>query len=325
MSGSSDKISVIVPVFNLEKKLVRCVDSILAQTHRSLEVLLVDDGSTDASARVMDDLAAKDARIRVIRSVHRGALQARLTGVQAASGNWIGFVDGDDETAPTMYRRLLENAQKYKVWLSHCGYRQIFPNGTRDFYNTGIVALQDYEEVLSKMLEGEHIEWWSMCNKLYGKVLFTRRLFKALADVTVSSNEDLLANFLLFTEAKRVVYEDEALYFYYSSGNENRHAFSASKAFDRVLAREHMVQLADDRLKGKTRLAYIMAIITAYSEILRHGGGEELLLQLREKIRTEESSFDLLDVDRAEIASLILHTPEAYKAIVANRSRYRYS
>ena len=90
-------ISVIVPVYNLEKDLPRCLDSILSQTYRELEVIAVDDGSDDGSRSVMEDYARRDGRVRPIFKENGGVTSARLIGIQAATGEWIGFVDGDDE------------------------------------------------------------------------------------------------------------------------------------------------------------------------------------------------------------------------------------
>ena len=106
-------ISVIVPVYNLEKDLPRCLDSILSQSHRDLEVIVVDDGSRDGSRAVMEDYARRDPRIKPIFKENGGVTSARLRGIAESTGRWIGFVDGDDEIEPEMYERLLENAAKY--------------------------------------------------------------------------------------------------------------------------------------------------------------------------------------------------------------------
>ena len=126
----TELISIIVPVFNLEHELSRCLDSILAQTYDHIEVLVVDDGSRDGSEAVIRRYAERDHRVKPFFQKNAGVTAARLHGVAEAAGAWIGFVDGDDEIEPDMYERLLQNALNYQADISHCGYRMCFPDGT---------------------------------------------------------------------------------------------------------------------------------------------------------------------------------------------------
>ena len=103
-------ISVIVPVYNILDCLERCVNSICAQTWKNLEILLVDDGSTDGTGKLCDLLAEKDDRIRVFHKPNGGSSSARNLGISMAKGKWIGFVDSDDWIEPQMYERLYEAA-----------------------------------------------------------------------------------------------------------------------------------------------------------------------------------------------------------------------
>ena len=96
MEGQRELISVIVPVYNIREYLERCVESILAQTWENLEVLLVDDGSTDNSGQICEDFARRDVRIRVVHKPNGGLVTARKAGLELAEGDYIGFVDGDD-------------------------------------------------------------------------------------------------------------------------------------------------------------------------------------------------------------------------------------
>lgn len=112
-------ISVIVPVYNVEKYLDECVRSIMNQTHRNLEIILVDDGSTDRSAAMCDAYASEDARIRVIHKENGGASSARNAGLEIAAGHYFGFVDSDDYIMPDMYEQLLRPLHD-RVQLSVC-------------------------------------------------------------------------------------------------------------------------------------------------------------------------------------------------------------
>ena len=211
---AQEKISVIVPVYNLEALLPKTLDSILAQTHRDLEVIVVDDGSGDGTAEVAGRYAARDNRVRVIRQENGGVTSARLRGVREATGAWIGFVDGDDTIEPEMYERLLSNALRYRADISHCGYEMVLPSGnTRYYYNTGKIAVQDTDVGLKDLLEGCFVEP-TLSNKLYARHIWDAALEAVTFDPSIKNMEDLLMNFYLFREAKRSVYEDFCPYHY---------------------------------------------------------------------------------------------------------------
>ena len=206
------KISIIVPAYNVEAYLPRCLDSILAQTYENLEVVVVNDGSRDGTASVIDNYAAKDSRIKAIHKENGGVTSARLCGVEHATGEWIGFCDGDDFVEPDMYSRLLKNALDNGADISHCGYKMIFPSGKIDYYyNTGKTILQPAGQGCTDLLEGAFIEP-GLVNKI-----FDRKLFFGLnewMDRSVRINEDLLMNFYLFRQAKQAFYEDFCPYRY---------------------------------------------------------------------------------------------------------------
>ena len=105
-------VSVVVPVYNVQEYLEKCVDSILAQTYENMEIILVDDGSKDASGRICDTYAGKDNRIRVIHKENGGSNSARLAGARAATSDYICFVDSDDWIEPAMIGEMMEAAER---------------------------------------------------------------------------------------------------------------------------------------------------------------------------------------------------------------------
>ena len=130
------KISIIVPIYNIEKYLPRCLDSILAQTYKNLEVILVDDGSVDNSGMIADKYARNDQRIIVIHQVNKGVSAARNAGLDLATGDYIGFVDGDDYIEPDMYEILMRIIDEQQVDIAHCGYQMVYPSRIDYYYNT---------------------------------------------------------------------------------------------------------------------------------------------------------------------------------------------
>lgn len=122
-------ISVIIPVYNVEKYLHRCLDSVIAQTYQNLEIICVDDGSIDDSGNICDQYAVRDARIKVIHQENQGPSAARNRGLDAADGEYIAFVDSDDYILEDMYKKMLDKLLNYNVDLCVCQWQYEFSDG----------------------------------------------------------------------------------------------------------------------------------------------------------------------------------------------------
>ena len=207
-----DKISVVIPAYNVEPYLARCLDSLLRQEYENMEIIVVNDGSTDDTGRIMEEYAVRDERIKAVHKINGGVTSARLYGLAQATGDWIGFVDGDDYVEPDMYLRLLRNAYTHQAQISHCGYQMVYPNGKIvPYYNTGKLLIQKDTEGCTALLDGKFIEP-GLVNKM-----FRRELFEGLTDWMDSSiriYEDLMMCFYLFRQCSVVVYEDFCPYNY---------------------------------------------------------------------------------------------------------------
>lgn len=210
-----EKISIIIPAYNIRNYIEKCLDSVCAQTYRNIEIIVVDDGSTDGTADIIDIYAKnKDSRVKAIHQKNSGVTSARLEGVKKAEGEFIGFVDGDDYIEPYMYESLYKNAVEYNADISHCGYQMVFPNGRIDYYyNTGSIKVQDNETGVKDLLTGNFIEP-GLWNKLYKKTLFLAFFSNVKMDYSIKINEDLLMNYYLFREAKKSVFMDKCPYHY---------------------------------------------------------------------------------------------------------------
>ena len=208
-----NKISVIVPVFNIESYIKRCVDSILSQTYPNIEIIIVDDGSTDNSGRIIDDIASTNSSIRVLHKKNGGVTSARLEGVKIASGDWITFVDGDDYIEPDMYEVLMKKAIDYQADISHCGYQMVFPSRVDYYYNTHNIIIQNNQKGLIDLLSGSFIEP-GLCNKLFKTKIVTTIANCNVMDSSIKINEDLLLNYYFFKESKKSVYFDFCPYHY---------------------------------------------------------------------------------------------------------------
>lgn len=120
-----DKVSVIVPVYNVETYLPKCIESILNQTHKNLELILVDDGSPDKCPEICDEYAKKDKRVKVIHKKNAGVSAARNDGIDFATGDFVAFVDSDDWIEPEMYEKLLQKQQEDDYDVVFCGYNMV--------------------------------------------------------------------------------------------------------------------------------------------------------------------------------------------------------
>ena len=256
-------ISIIVPVYNISKDLPNCLNSILAQTYPNIEVVAVDDGSIDSSGAILDHYAEKHSNIRVIHKENGGVTSARLRGIQEATGEWIAFVDGDDEVEPDMYERLLSNAKMYDAQISHCGYQLCLPDGRVNyFYNTGILVKQDQKTALRELLSGSIIEP-GLCNKLFHKSLFHSLLHGKAFDTSIKINEDLLMNFYLFSAADTSVFEDWCPYHYMArEGSATRAKRNPHKIYDPIRVKEIIRQNAPADIRDDAQRAYINTILT---------------------------------------------------------------
>ena len=167
---TTDKISVIVPIYNVAKYLPTCLNSIINQTYQNLEIILIDDGSTDNSGKIADQYAQKDPRIKVIHQPNQGQSTARNIGIQLAKGDYIGFIDGDDEVKPTFIESLF-SAYDQNTSLSVCGihYKRLKSKSAEDVYINPIRSQHKNETYQAYILYLLAIDgrMYSSVNKLY--------------------------------------------------------------------------------------------------------------------------------------------------------------
>lgn len=239
-------ISVIVPVYNNVKYLETCILSICAQTYSNLEIIAVDDGSTDGSAELIDRLAEIDCRIKVIHKENGGVSSARNTGITKAEGDYITFVDSDDTIEPDMYEMLLATIKQYNAEIAHCSYSRLIGSEKISIGGSGRVFTQTAEEAQFSLLNGEMFTG-SLCTKLFCRELFeTVRLREDL-----KINEDVLAVFQLFQQASKIIFCDVCKYNYRTSETSScARTDSIKKAQDCIKASEIMRDEAcDDVIK----------------------------------------------------------------------------
>ncbi len=207
-------ISIIVPVYNVEKYLCRCVDSILAQSYPHLEIILVDDGSTDSSGNICDAYREKDERIVVIHKPNGGLSSARNAGLEIAKGEYIGFVDSDDYVSKDMYASLLERLENSETDIANIMYARAYESGETAPSPVPHKQNEDFsaEAFLEELLL--HVGDVSACTKLFPKALIGDLRFKEGV-----LNEDLLFMTDLIPRLKTVRFVGKVGYFYFVRTN----------------------------------------------------------------------------------------------------------
>lgn len=168
-------VSVIVPVYHVEKYLKKCVDSIINQTYKNLEIILVDDGSPDNCPKICDNYALKDNRIKVIHKVNGGLSDARNAGIDAASGDYLMFVDSDDFIEPEMIEVLYNALFDNDATMSICNYKLVYENPD-DYVDDDVSPIKDGiisgKELISDLFFNKYWHWVIAVCKLYRKELF---------------------------------------------------------------------------------------------------------------------------------------------------------
>ncbi len=224
-------ISVVIPVYNIENYLERCVSSVREQTYGNLEILLVDDGSTDQSGEICDNLAKLDARIRVFHKENGGSSSARNLGILEARGDYIGFVDSDDYVSRDMYELLYKALEEQDASIAQIGRDEVdeqgneLPNICEPPKQVEFVNSQDFLKELL-MHRGD----CSFCTKLFDKRLLEQRQFP-LGEL----NEDFKLLIHLLCEVKGVVsLPKQGYHVFYRMGSNTRKA--DKQAFSRVFA-----------------------------------------------------------------------------------------
>lgn len=203
-------ITVIVPVYNVEEYLSRCLDSIINQSYQNLQIILVDDGSQDNSGRICDEYKSRDGRIQVIHQSNSGLAGARNAGLAVAKGEYIGFVDSDDRISPDMFETLYEEIKKYDCDISVCGrYLESEDGNITPFFDLNESIVMNSHDAIRKLLVSDHMDA-AVWDKLYKINLFDEIEFPKEKYVS----EDVPVMYKVLCRAQRIVHCGKPLYYY---------------------------------------------------------------------------------------------------------------
>lgn len=234
-------ISVIVPVYNVEQYLSRCVDSLLAQTYHNLEIILVDDGSTDNSGAICDLYSKKDKRISVIHKKNGGLSDARNVGIDLANGSYIGFVDSDDWIAQNMLETLLHNMIYYEADVSICRFKFTADEKEKEVAVQNETRIYDKYQAIDAMFI-DKVFASHACNKLYKAHLFDNIRFPI-----GKIYEDQFTTYKIIWAANKIVYTNKQCYYYFIRNDSIARGNFDAKQFDVLDATDVIIDFFKER------------------------------------------------------------------------------
>ncbi len=204
------KLSVVIPVYNVEKYLIECIESVCMQSYRNLEIILVNDGSTDGSLKICEDFASKDSRIMVVSQENGGLSAARNTGIKHATGDYITFIDSDDYVDINMFSYMIEQMEKENADISVCNFEKFWGNSTekKDLLYNDSESLTSID-ALGKLYTDEQVIYVTAWGKIY-----RRDFFDDITYPVGRINEDVFTTYKTYAKAEKIIYLDMPFYKY---------------------------------------------------------------------------------------------------------------
>lgn len=314
-------VSLIIPVYNTEKYLDRCIDSVVNQTYNNLEIILVNDGSSDSSPKMCNTWAEKDSRIKVIHKENDGLANARNSGIKACSGDYVMFVDSDDYIDFDMVEFLLNLSLKYDADVSRCGFYLNYENGrqTKEYDNVSIQILDRDQRIIELTTAGYSGTAW---NKLYKRDVIKTHLY-CKSD---GCAEDIMHNFRVYKDVEKTVFCDEPKYHYVIRDDSITGSKFSYGAFDIIKAKKTILDFAqdNDRLLPYAVKGYVMSAFIVLSGCIQNDAfpkeAKELVTHIL-KYKKEIYSSDLYTKqDKLKVLILSL-SPKLYSKIIKLRAR----
>lgn len=318
----NELISIIVPVYNVEQYLERCMKSLCGQTYTNIEIILVDDGSTDNSSQMCDTYAAQDNRIKVIHKQNGGLSDARNAGLAIATGAYIGFVDSDDWIEPDMYERMYRSCIEQQAQIAICRYAQIYQDKVVK-EGTDVITEFSKEELLRVYICGH--DDYVIYNSVWSK-LFRRDLVEGVLFPTGRNSEDIMYTTKAFCKAEKSVYIDACFYNYVL---DRQDSIMNVKAEERMFRdeipfwKEHISYITEHVSKELGDLAayYFYRRILSYYLRYKQSGNRHVAMRLQQLMQEEAeiikkiyAEVDVPKGDRLRMA-LFLRNSEVYAMI----------
>jgi glycosyltransferase involved in cell wall biosynthesis len=259
-------ISVIVPVYKVERYLERCVKSLLNQTYRNMEIILVDDGSPDNCPQMCDDYAKRYDNVRVLHKENGGLSSARNAGINVAQGKYIGFVDSDDWVVPDMYEYLMNLLHTYNADVAQISYVMAFSES--DIAN-------DMPEKIELFKGKDILQYYMTTTTTTGsysvcRCLFSKKLIDGIYFRDGKVNEDIDFKYKVLRNSNKFAVSNQQKYFYFQDGESTTRGGLKRRDFDLYEAAEELFMLTKDEAYGTiSKLGKVKKARTAFSLLSR--------------------------------------------------------
>lgn len=258
-------LSIIVPVYNVEEYLPKCLDSICNQSFKDFELILVNDGSTDNSYNICNAYSKKDKRIIIVNKQNGGLSSARNAGIELATGEYIGFVDSDDWIDLDMYELLINNIKKNDADIAICNDKKVVNKNVLSSTNTNKVRVYSQEKAIEALIEGVHFQEYAW-NKVYKRTLFTDIRFPE-----EKLYEDVFVMYKLFLKSCKIIHIDSAKYYYLQRNGSILNSCFSIKKMDLIEAcekRHKDIICVYPNFKKKSNIALLNANLDIINQIV---------------------------------------------------------
>lgn len=275
-------ISIIIPVYKVENYLNKCVESVVNQTYKNLEIILVDDGSPDNCPKMCDDWAKKDKRIKVVHKPNGGLSDARNAGINISKGKYICFADSDDYLVDKFVEILYNNLVKTDSDLSICSFCYVYEN-VQSFPNpANNLTIYEGEEVIDALFKKNNVDHMVAWSKLYKRELFNNLRF----DVGKLHEDEFIAH-KIFVQCKKVVYTTAQLYCYLQrKGSLTQNKSFTEKNLDGAVAIENRVKyFLDTKWKEKSITQFLAYLSYLYYIAKTRHASKDILKFIRNKYK----------------------------------------
>lgn len=278
------KISIIVPVYNSDKFLNKCLDSILAQSYDNLEIIIVNDGSTDNSANICDEYSKKDNRIKVIHKDNEGVSIARNTALDFTTGDYISLIDSDDYIDNDFYEKLINCLSSNSADIALCKYTLDFENNVVKPEEPGLEFFANEHNIKYLFTDKNKVNAY-LCRGLFDANLFKSERY----DESIKYMEDLHLFIRLIEKSKKIAVVNEHLYHYYQNPNSATHKLSKDRINNQIFGLKKCIELLESKNQNEyaASLKYEIYIAALYFYIFY--GDKKTALDFEEEFNTEEN------------------------------------
>lgn len=263
-------ISIVVPIYKVEKYLAKCVESIMSQSYRNIELILVDDGSPDSCPQICDKYKNKDSRIKVIHKQNGGLSDARNAGLKIATGEWITFIDSDDYVGVNFLKNLYFAATSMDADISMCDYKSVFDNAGQEkkaTYTEVFSNVKSLEKIYHPQIHGMEFVAWG---KLYRTDLFKKNNIEYPVG---KIHEDTFTTYRLIYAAKKIVFTNYIGYYYRSRENSIMTSTFSLKRLSILDATEEACEFFQKRKEQKlfdlAVNAHFREFVNLYDELMK--------------------------------------------------------